>query len=277
LNIAPSLAAWAQSSGPPQGGVPPGPAQELRVWSGGAAQSGLRAAAALFSQRYRTTIHFEFAPMGPLARRLAELAGGKAEAGPAPDVIVLTEEAMKEARSKGWIAVGPAGTIGGPATDAGGVVEVGRTGIGIAVNEKAPLPDIKTAAGLKQTLLAAKSIVYIDPARGTSGRHVAAMFEALGIAEAMKGKTTLGQGGHVVEPVGRGEIELGLHQITEILPVKGVKLAGPLPEPFQRVTVYQGAVAAKARAQAAAQHFLIFLRLDEVRKLFAAQGFIEPK
>ncbi len=253
------------------------PPRELRIWSAGAAQAGLRDAATLYGQRHRTTVHMEFSPMAPLAKRLADLAAGRAEAGKPPDIVVLTEAGMNEARSKGWIAIGPAGTIGGPATDTGGIVEVGRTGIGIAVHENAPLPDIKTPEALKRTLLAAKSVVYIDPARGTSGRHVAAMFAALGIAEAMKGKTTLGEGGYVVEPVGRGEIELGLHQITEILPVKGVKLVGPLPAPHQRITVYQGAVAAKTNVTAVAQHFLVFLRSDDVRKLFAARGYFETK
>ena len=72
-------------------------------------------------------------------------------------------------------------------------------------------------------MLAAKSIVYIDPKTGTSGKHVAEILSKLGIADEVNRKAKLGQGGYIIEPVGRGEIELGIHQISEILPVKGVK------------------------------------------------------
>jgi molybdate transport system substrate-binding protein len=91
---------------------------------------------------------------------------------------------------------------------------------------------------MRRTLLAAKSIVYINPKTGTSGKHVEAMLEQLNVLEQMKSKTILVNEGYAVAPVGRGEVELGIHQISEILPVPGVKLVGPLPAEFQRYTVY---------------------------------------
>lgn len=114
-----------------------------------------------------------------------------------------------------------------------------RVGIGVAVREGAALPDISTPEALKQTLLAAKSLVYVDPAKGgTSGIHFAGVLQRLGIAEAVKGKTTLLPGGYVVELVAKGEIELGVHQISEILAVKGVRLVGPLPRELQKITIF---------------------------------------
>lgn len=236
--------------------VTPAQAAEVKIYSGGAVKSALVDAAASYEKQKGDRISIEFHPMGPLTKLLNE--------GSVPDIVILTREVMDEMEKKPILT-------GAPQT------EIGRVAIGVAVNEKAPAPDISTPEAFKATLLAAKSIVYIDPTRGTSGRHLAGVFDQLGVADAIKAKTTLGSGGYVVEPVGRGEIELGIHQITEILPVKGVKLVGPLPAALQKETVYVGAATANARDRAAAQAFLAFLRTPEVRALFAERGFIEPR
>src|SRR5438445_10029828 len=100
--------------------------------------------------------------------------------------------------------------------------DIARTGMGVGVREGAPKPDISTPEAFKQTLLAAKSIVYVDPAQGaTSGIHFASVLQRLGIAEAVKAKTKLVPGGYPAELVAKGEAELVAHQISEILPVKG--------------------------------------------------------
>jgi molybdate transport system substrate-binding protein len=231
-------------------------ATELTVFSGGAVKSGLEQAAALYKEKKGVTLKIEFHPMGPLTQKLAE--------GASPDLVILTEETVDGVAAKGLIARDTA-------------TEAGRVQIGVAVNEKAPAPDISTPEAFKQAVLNAKSLVYIDPARGTSGKHLAGVFDKLGISEAIKSKTTLGSGGYVVEPVGRGEIELGIHQITEILPVKGVKLVGPLPAALQKETVYIGFASAATKQRDAAKDFLAFLRTPEVRQKFAAAGFIETR
>jgi molybdate transport system substrate-binding protein len=231
-------------------------ASEITIYSGGAVKSALVEAASAFEKQKGTKITIEFHPMGPLTKKLAE--------GAAPDIVILTREVMDVEEKK-------------PALAGASQTEIGRVAIGVAVHENAPAPDISTPEAFKEALLKAKSIVYIDPARGTSGRHLAGVFDRLGIAEALKPKTTLGSGGYVVEPVGRGEVELGIHQITEILPVKGVKLVGPLPAALQKETVYVGAVTASAQAPADAKAFLAFLRLPETRSLFAERGFIETR
>lgn len=225
----------------------------LRLWSGGAVKAGLIPAIALYRERSGQAIEVEFLPMGPLARRLAE---------PLPDGLILTAELMETAARDGRVAAGPP-------------TEIGRVAIGVAVRDGAPLPDVSTPEALKRAILAARSIVYIDPARGTSGRQVAIVLEKLGIAEAVKSKAVLGQGGSVVEPVGRGEVELGIHQITEILNLPGVRFAGPLPAGLQKETVYTGAPTATTARADDMRRFLAFLRTAEVRALFAAKGFIE--
>jgi len=102
-------------------------------------------------------------------------------------------------------------------------------------------PNISTPEALKKTLLAAKSVGLHQPGNGTSGKYVVEMFRKLNILEDMKSKTTLVDSGYAVAPVGEGKVELGIHQISEILPVKGVKPGRPLPAEFQRYTVYAGA------------------------------------
>jgi molybdate transport system substrate-binding protein len=117
--------------------------------------------------------------------------------------------------------------------------------------------------------------VYIDPARGTSGKHFAGVLQQLGIAEQVNAKATLGSGGYVVAPVGKGEIELGVHQITEILPVPGVKLVGPLP-PALQWTTYTVVAMPGAKSPDAARALVVFLRSPEALAIFAPKGFSAP-
>ncbi|MEQ1615032.1 MAG: substrate-binding domain-containing protein [Hyphomicrobiaceae bacterium] len=234
----------------------PAPAADLVVWSGGAVKSAVSEALADFAKSSGVKVTSDFAPMGALTKRLA--------ADPsATDIAILSAEVMEDAIKRGWV-------------QSGSVTEVGRVGVGVAVNEKAPSPDISTPAAFKATLLAAKSIVMIDPATGTSGKHLAEVFQRLGIAHDIKARTTYLAGGYVVEPVGRGEIELGLHQITEILPVKGIKLVGPLPSELQKITIYQAAVSARPKNMESAKAFLVHLQTPAVRAFFANKGFMNP-
>ncbi|MCB1750223.1 MAG: substrate-binding domain-containing protein [Gammaproteobacteria bacterium] len=229
-------------------------AEDLRVYSGGAVKSGLSEAVKLFGEREGIGVAVEFIPMGPLMKRL--------EDGEVPDVVVLAQGRMETALEKRWIV---------PDT----VVDVGRVAMGVAVHKDAPTPDISTPEAFRDLLLQAGSVVYIDPSIGTSGRHFAKVLERLGIAEEVNAKAVLGTGGYVVAPVGRGEVEVGIHQITEILPVEGVKMVGPLPPPLGRETLYRGAVMVASARQEMSRRFLAYLRSVEVRAMFKARGFIE--
>src|SRR4029077_20724421 len=112
----------------------------------------------------------------------------------------------------------------------GSRVDLARVGVGIVVREGAPVPDISTVDAVRRTLLGAKSIVHTSPdGSGFAGKAVARMIEQMGIADAIRPKLTIMQaidGG--VDLVARGEAEIGMFNISEILPVKGVTLAGPL-------------------------------------------------
>jgi molybdate transport system substrate-binding protein len=217
-------------------------------------KAGLAPAADLYRRRTGVAVALEFQPMGPLTRRLTRDA--------LPDLLVLTREAMDDAERRNFTAADTR-------------TEIGRVAIGVAVHKSAPLPDISTPEAFCAAVLAAKSVVYIDPERGTSGAHVATILQELGIAEAVKAKAICGTGGAVVEPVARGEVELGIHQITAMLEVPDVRVVGPLPPALQKETVYVGAASLTTRRRATVAEFLRFLRTAEIRALFAAGGFIE--
>jgi molybdate transport system substrate-binding protein len=224
-------------------------AQDLRVLSGGAAKSLVDPMAAAFTG---AKVHMEYQPMGKLVESLAQ--------GAQVDMVIVTEETLPRLEREGRVKRG--------------AKPVARVGIGVAVNEKAPSPDISTVDAFKKTLLAAKSVVYIDPKVGTSGKHVAEVLQKLGIAEQVNAKTKLGQGGYIVEPVGRGEIELGIHQISEILPVKGVKLVGELPRELQKYTVYVAAPVSDSRK---VLDFIDYLTGPEARKRLSQAGYTAPE
>jgi molybdate transport system substrate-binding protein len=228
---------------------------EIRVLSGGAAQSPLKAALPVFEARTGHKVAIEFAPAGVIAKRVA--------AGEVFDLLVLPDENVEAYEKQGRAVPGSRAPLG-------------KVGIGVAVNERAAAPDVSTPEALKQALLAAKSVVYIDPARGTSGKHFAGVLQQLGIAEQVNAKATLGSGGYVVAPVGKGEIELGVHQITEILPVPGVKLVGPLPPALQKWTTYTAVAMPGAKSPEAARALVAFLRSPEAIAIFEPKGFAAP-
>jgi len=228
-------------------------AQELRVLSGGAAKSLVEPLAASFTHG---KVAVQYQPMGKLVESLAASSQGGAQV----DLVIVTEETLPRLQSENRVQAG--------------AKPIARVGIGVAVNEKAPSPDISTVEAFKRTLLAAKSVVYIDPKVGTSGKHVAEVLARLGIAGEVNAKAKLGQGGYIVEPVGRGEIELGIHQISEILPVKGVKLVGPLPPELQKYTTY---VAAPVKPSRLTAEFIEHLTGREARARLAAAGYSAPE
>jgi len=225
-------------------------AEEIKVLSGGAARGAIEPLAATLPGH---KVSIDFQTMGRLQQSLAS--------GQSADLLVVTPEVLERLEKDGRV---PAGK-GTP---------LARVGIGVAVHEKAPLPDISTPEAMRRTLLAAKSIVYINPKTGTSGKYVEDMLARLNILEQMKPRTTLVNEGYAVAPVGRGEVELGIHQISEILPVPGVRLVGPLPAEFQRYTVY---VAVPMNDRAAVKDLVSHLTSAQARERLTKAGYTPPQ
>jgi molybdate transport system substrate-binding protein len=141
------------------------------------------------------------------------------------------------------------------------------------VRSGAPRPDISTPDAVKRTLLAAKSIAYSS---GPSGTYLVGLFQRMGIADEMKAKSTVPPPGTAVgELVARGEVELGFHQISELLPVSGIDFLGPLPAAIQGTTVFTGGIHAGASQPAAAGALVKFIGSPEAVPMIRKKG-MEP-
>jgi len=235
--------------------LPAAGAAELTVWSAGAVKPAMQELVSGFQSASGHRLNVDYAPVGVLLRRLS--AGGR------PGVLLVSAEVVAEVERQNWVVASSA-------------VPVGSVGVGVAVKAGAAKPDISTPDALRQTLLNAKSITYMDPQKGTSGKHFAGVLEQLGIAQQVKPKTTLGDVGFVVEPVARGDIEMGIQQITEILPVEGAVLVGPLPTELQKITTYSVLLGKGAEGSAAASEFIRYLQTPQAALVFERVGFKRP-
>ena len=228
-------------------------AAEIKVLSAGAMKAMVSELGAEFTRETGHTLAMTSGTVGQLRDRLL--------AGEAADVVVMSDSAIDQLIGQGHLVRGSR-------------IDIARTGIGVAVRDGAPKPDIATPEAFRQALLSAKSIAYVDPASGaTSGIYFAGLLQRLGIADAVKGKTVLRQGGgYVAELVARGEAELAVHQISEIVPVKGATLVGPLPRELQKVTVYSAALPTRAAATEPAKAFVEFMARPAFKTRLAAAG-----
>jgi molybdate transport system substrate-binding protein len=151
------------------------------------------------------------------------------------------------------------------------------SGLGIAVRKGASKPDISTPEALKRTLLATRSIGRGNPAAGgAAGVLFAKVIERLGIVDEMKLKTKYPVPGTLTaDMLVRGEVDLAVQQIPELVAVDGVELVGPLPGDLQTITVYAGGIPTSARETSAAQALLTFLRSPEAVAVIKSKGLFE--
>jgi molybdate transport system substrate-binding protein len=152
-----------------------------------------------------------------------------------------------------------------------------RVGIGVAIKQGAPVPDISTVDAWKQSLLKARAIAYTDPASGgTAGTYLANLFEKIGIAAELKPKSVLVKGGLAAEKLITGEAEIAMQPASELLAVPGAVLVGPIPLEVQTYIIYAGAVSAAARDQAAADALLAALHGPDKAALLKKKGMELP-
>ena len=180
--------------------------------------------------------------------------------GEAFDVVVITPAVVDEMIKSGKVA-------------AGSEVKLAGVGIGVVVKEGAPKPDISTVEAFKQALLKAKTVAYIDPASGgSSGIYIDKLLEKLGIADQIRPKAKLKKGGHVADLIVSGEAELGIHQISEIVPVKGAELVGPLPQEIQNTTIYAAGMSASTKDKDAAKELIEYLSGPDAAAVLKSKG-----
>jgi molybdate transport system substrate-binding protein len=232
------------------------PAAEVSVMSGGAVKSALVEAVRPWERNTGNTVKATYAPAGELRAKIA--------AGERADILIIPLEHFGALDRDGAIDVATRRDLAG-------------VSIGVAVKKGAALPDISTAEKLKATLLAAKSLTYMDPERGTTGKYFdETVLPKLGIRDAVRAKATLGEGGYLAEKVARGEVELAVHSATEITPVEGVTLAGMLPPELQKTTIYSGVVMKGAKHAREARELLDYLAAPEGRTAFLERGYSAP-
>jgi molybdate transport system substrate-binding protein len=149
---------------------------------------------------------------------------------------------------------------------------IAHAGIGVAIHKGGPKPDISTTDAFKRSLLNAKSVGFT--AAGASGVYLKTLFDKLGIAEELKPKLKLLQGG-AGEAAANGEVEIGLTQISEILPYANAELVGPLPADIQSYTYFSASVSAASKEADAAKAFVKFLAAPDSLTVIKTRG-MEP-
>jgi molybdate transport system substrate-binding protein len=161
---------------------------------------------------------------------------------------------------------------------AGDVVGNGKTllmisKVGIAVKAGAPKPDVSTPDKLKAALMAAKTVGY---SQGASGQHFETVIQKLGIADAVKAKAVVVQGRPVGAAIASGEAEIGVQQVAELRPVRGVDQFGEMPGDLQKQIPYSAGIPAKAKDAATARALVSFLRSEAALDVLKRKGMDVP-
>lgn len=181
-------------------------------------------------------------------------------AGETGDLAILGQPSIDELTRQGKLVPGSERTLA-------------RCGVGIGVRAGARKPDVATVDAFRQALLEARSVAYTSS--GASGIHFSGVIERLGIAAEVKAKSVTQPGGLVGEIVVRGDAEIAIQQIPELMAVAGVDLVGPLPQALQNISVCVGGVFADSKQRAAAQALLASLATPAAARVFRARG-LEP-
>jgi molybdate transport system substrate-binding protein len=230
----------------------PAYASEIKVLSAGAFKQVVVALVPGFEKQTGHKVTIDNGTAGELKKRI--------EGGEAFDVAVITPGVVDELTAAGKLAAGSKTTLA-------------SVGVGVMVKAGAPQPDISTVEAFKKAVLAAKTVAYIDPASGgSSGVYLDKLFEKMGISDQIKPKAKLKKGGYVADLIVSGEAELGIHQISEIVPVKEVVLVGPLPKEIQNSTVYAAGLSATAKDKDAAAALIKYLSGPDAATVLKSKG-----
>ena len=230
-----------------------GHAAEVKVFTSVALTATLDEVSPIFEQKTGHKLVIDFNLAAVQKKRVVD--------GDRADVIILTRSMMEDLAKENKLAPG-------------NLVNVAGTPVALAARAGVPKPDISTVEAFKQTLLSARSIAYADPAKGgLSGVVASKAIERLGIAEQMKAKTTLVPGAQSPDLVAKGEVELGIAQASEIVPIAGTQLVGPLPGELGSMTLFTGGVGAETQSAAAAKALIDFLSGPEAAPVFKSKGF----
>jgi molybdate transport system substrate-binding protein len=229
---------------------------ELHVLAAGAVQAVLPKLATSFEGQTGHVANITYGSVGDLV--------GRTEGGQRVDVVILTPPALTSLEGKGLVRPGTRANLG-------------SVGVAVAVRAGVAAPDVSTPEALRVALLSARSVIYADPTKASSGIHFAKVIARLGIADAISSKA------HIVPTgiVGMQDLAndtdaglaIGITQVVEILANPAVRLIGPLPSELQNVTTYTAALGARPADPAAAEAFLTWLTNAAAKQAFAVAGF----
>ena len=227
----------------------------MKIFSALAVREVVEPASKTFTLETGEPVESFFGPVGTLA--------GKIEAGESADLAIVIPATLEKLSKAGVLT---------------GRFDLGKVGIWVAIKEGAKSPDFSTPEAFKQMLLDARSIALTDPGvGGTAGIYLAGLLERLGVAEAIKSKVKWQKNGFFsAQAVANGEAELGMTQKSEIVAIKGVTIAGPLPEPLQSVTTYCASIFTASRAQDKARAFIDKLQSPALHAQWKHAGFDLP-
>lgn len=227
----------------------------LHILSAGAAQAVVENVIADFKRAHGGDVKAEFGAVGAMKAKVLN--------GTPVDVIVLTNTMIDELIASGLVAAGRA--------------DLGKVGTGVAVRTGTSRPDVATADGLRNALLAASVLAFPDPAVATAGKIVMQCLEKLGVAGEVKSRLKFFPNGYaamnwLAASTGNNG-EIGITQNTEILPNKGVTYVGPLPEMFQAKATYSAGCMAQSAQTALARDFVVRLTSPAARPMLTAAGY----
>jgi molybdate transport system substrate-binding protein len=229
-------------------------ADGITVMSSGALSAALRELMPAFERASGSTLTVV---SGGSVAGAADSIPDRLQRGERPDVVIMAAAGIDDLAKAGYLV-------------AGSRVDLARSSIGVAVRAGAPKPDIGSVDALRRALLAAKSVAY---SASVSGVYVSTeLFQRLGIAAQMASKSRKVDGEPVGAVVARGEAELGFQQISELRPVPGVEVVGPLPADLQRVTVFSAAAGARSANPTGGRALIAFLSSPAAAAAIAKSG-----
>lgn len=241
----------------PQTTAPATTSAPVRVMTSGGFTEAHKLLAPQFTQATGTVVESAYgSSMGASPTSIPH----RLQKGEVADVVILARSALDDLASKGLVLPGSQ-------------VDLVRSAIGVSVKKGAPVPDISTEAKLRDALLGAKSIAYSASASGTY--FETELLKKLGIQDQVLPKSRKIVTERVGTIVARGEAELGLQQVSELLPIQGITFVGPLPDSVQKYTIFSAGTAATSTNPQGLRQLLQFYQSPAAAKTIRDTG-LEP-
>jgi molybdate transport system substrate-binding protein len=227
-------------------------AAEIKVLSGNGAKAAVRELFAQFERATVNKINLHFEVNADIQKKI--------EAGEAFDVAVLNPPVIEALSKEAKIVTGSR-------------ADIGRAGLGVAVRQGAPKPDISSVDAFRRTLLAAKAVAY--PGKGASGLYFVSLLDRMGIKSEMQGKLKPMGAEDTVEVVARGDADLVVVVATRIMDVGGVEMVGPIPEELQTKIGFAAGLSASAKESDVAKSLIRFMTAPSAAATLRAKG-VDP-